>query len=100
MAGILRTDVLLNLVVLMKSRKLRVGQDDILSRLLGISRLSSGSNLFVAAGLNNLDVLIRRAVVYGFRSRLVASANCLISAVYNSYAFSRSKLCSIWKATF
>ena len=55
-------------------RKLRVYHNDVLRRSLGFPMWSSASSLFVAAGLNNLNVLIRKAV-YGFRTRLVACAN-------------------------
>ena len=79
-------------------RRLRVSHNDVLRRLLGFPRWTSASSLFVAAGLNNLDVLMRKAV-FSFRTRLATSENRLISGLYNSSAFIKSKLYSVWKCS-
>ena len=77
-------------------RKLKVCHNDILRRLLGVSRWSSATSLFVHECLDSFDVIMRKQSL-NLRNQLAISKNPKIIHVYDSRHFLTSKLCNKWK---
>ena len=76
-------------------KKLKVCHNDILRRLLGVPRWASASATFVQAGLNNIDVILRKDSC-SLRTRILQSQNEILKAIYFSHRFKHSKLYARW----
>ena len=76
-------------------RRLKVCHNDILRRLIGVPRWTSASATFARAGLDNIDVLLRK-ISFSLRTRIVNSQNPILNAIYSSHGFKQSRLYSRW----
>ena len=72
-------------------RKLRVSQNDILRRLLGVPRYTSARILFVIKRQDNEYVLIRKQC-FNLKLRIGGSHNRVNRSIFDSCFFEASKL--------
>ena len=76
--------------------KLKVMYNNVWRRLLGVSPISSASNMFVSNNIMSLGELIRRSI-HSFISRMDNSSNTLITTICNSDMIYNSKLFYFWR---
>ena len=64
-------------------KKLRIAYNNSLRKLLGISKYNSASERFVCLNIPSFNELLRK-YVYSYRSRLLASHNCILFSMCSS----------------
>ena len=64
-------------------KNLRIAYNNSLRKLLGISKYNSASEMFVCLNIPSFNELLRK-YVYSYRSRLLASHNCILLSMCSS----------------
>ena len=72
-------------------RKLRASHNDILRRMIDVTRWNSATAMFAREHVDNLNVLLRK-MSYCFWARLQTSTNQILNAIYECPGFECSEL--------
>ena len=76
-------------------KKFKVCLNNAARMFFGYDRFCSASAMYVCEGVDNFDVMFRKAA-WGFIQRLRSSGNCIINSLVDSDLGSRSALRATW----
>ena len=77
-------------------KNLRIAYNNSLRKLLGIPKYNSPSEMFVCLNIPSFNELLRK-YVYSYRSRLLASHNCILLSMCSSVVPLYSPIWAWWE---